>query len=352
MILSYEDWMAATAHEGNLLEKVRKGRGRIVRIDVVLKAWHENKNKSADLRTAALVDILKECYMWNANKTKEAAKKSTSKRLEAVKALWKDAMDELTVLHTLGLGVTLEAHTKFETRKATGRTHGNLARMKQVYAHERKAYEQSGKTRAPSATALHDKFDEQKEAGQFKKLDYKDISFKQFRELDRLAGEKKNVIYLSKSQRLQYIAWPANNGLLCRADGSLVVVGKGKMWIYAADKYGNFFTADHRMLGAATELVNHSSLNAGKDVLCAGWIITDQGLLTMINNNSGHYKPTPTHLRRLLLALDAEGLDLRHCEVDVYTLDSQKRTVATTYDAIPWMNNPGTAPAKGTQVMS
>jgi hypothetical protein len=54
----------------------------------------------------------------------------------------------------------------------------------------------------------------------------------------------------------------------------------------------DFFIAEHKDLR-----FHHTSFLAGGNVTCAGMIVIQQGIVTAVNNNSGHYRPTKDHLR-------------------------------------------------------
>lgn len=43
-------------------------------------------------------------------------------------------------------------------------------------------------------------------------------------------------------------------------------------------------------------MLNHSTFNAGNEVVCAGMLSITNAQLTMINNESGHYKPDQKNL--------------------------------------------------------
>ena len=44
--------------------------------------------------------------------------------------------------------------------------------------------------------------------------------------------------------------------------------------------------------------IQHSSIFKGDPVLCAGNIYAKKGVITKIDNGSGHYKPKPSHLKK------------------------------------------------------
>ena len=80
------------------------------------------------------------------------------------------------------------------------------------------------------------------------------------------------------------------------------VVANGHQTAYAMDYYGNLYCRDVKG-GFTTDsdtgelkFFNHSSFNAGKNVICAGVLVIKDGLLININNMSGHYRPTKDNL--------------------------------------------------------
>lgn len=60
----------------------------------------------------------------------------------------------------------------------------------------------------------------------------------------------------------------------------------------------------------------HSSYTGGEDVICTGCLSATNGELTYINNDSGHYKPTPQQILLVLDALKAQGVDMTNVRVE------------------------------------
>jgi hypothetical protein len=91
-----------------------------------------------------------------------------------------------------------------------------------------------------------------------------------------------------------------------------------QLWMYAMDSYGNLFISPPPTeAGVSTMLkdggfsfFNHSSFNAGREVTSAGMICVQAGMLRWIDNNSGHYKPTPDKVQQALKMLAADGADV------------------------------------------
>ena len=76
-------------------------------------------------------------------------------------------------------------------------------------------------------------------------------------------------------------------------------------WIYVVTEQGEII-ADRQQVGA----YHHSSLAGGKPVLSAGEFHVDNGVLTEINNQSGHFRTTTESFKQFLVALGQEHVDL------------------------------------------
>jgi hypothetical protein len=119
-------------------------------------------------------------------------------------------------------------------------------------------------------------------------------------------GHLPNVHFARKDERFRELMLVPLDGLLYKSNGSLCDVG----WnAYAVDIYGNLLIAkanrswQHGQGGAQ---FNHSTLAAGRDVICAGEIRIVKGLIEYISNESGHYKPTALQLANAIFVLSEE----------------------------------------------
>jgi hypothetical protein len=82
---------------------------------------------------------------------------------------------------------------------------------------------------------------------------------------------------------------------------------------YVASISGDFYSGPHNV--GALKVGNgryHSSYLAGNAVLCAGEIRIRDGVVSHINNNSGHYQPNGSNLARAVEALAVEGANIRN----------------------------------------
>lgn len=126
------------------------------------------------------------------------------------------------------------------------------------------------------------------------------------------------VDYLSKADRLKWLVM-VQGGILTHPNGRLVKTpnlyttglydGSRESDMWSMDRYGNLFYKGigGKEAGRDGSYFNHSSFNAGNDVICAGTMVVNEGKLAYIDNDSGHYKPTTVDLKRALEMLYARG---------------------------------------------
>ncbi len=143
-------------------------------------------------------------------------------------------------------------------------------------------------------------------------------------------GNEKYVHLLRKNERIsKFLTWP-EKGLYYKQVGVPYSTPHDSPDLYAMDRYGNLvtisakvyldlnsgeFTTKARALMAQH---NHSSLNAGGDVICAGMMAFNQGRITYIDNCSGHYKPTPRHVQNCVRSLHvADSADMSQLRIRV-----------------------------------
>lgn len=131
---------------------------------------------------------------------------------------------------------------------------------------------------------------------------------------------KTHVHFMRKSERLHNMII-VTDGLLTHKGAKLTTAARD--YIYVMDTYGNLFyqnaLVDGPMAGDYASQYNHSSLNAGADVICAGMIEVKEGVLKLLSNESGHYAPSYLNLVECLKMLVTDGVDLTTTEVRIYT---------------------------------
>ena len=314
-----------------------KSRGRLYQVDRALEAWHAAALGFDDeMKLAAAYALQKECKKWIKIKQSEKSKQSTQARMKVVLTLLQqstECLDEL--VNAFGLS---RAQNRFEERKFTRGSNDFSRPLQGVYRHERTLYLEHGKKRAPSGTLFDGQLKHEKV--KWKGPHFQDLSLNQYKKLDKLTQSKLNVLYLNKIQRLKYMAFPVN-GLLCDSEDNPITTKIKRGEPYAMDRYGNLFVDDRGVLQMQHQ-VNHSTFNSGREVICAGSISIREGLLKMIDNCSGHYKPTKEHLREAIIVLAEEGVNLTEAVATYLVPPAPGRTdwLTRTLPALEFLDNP------------
>jgi hypothetical protein len=350
--------------------------GNIALIDHALaNYWNSAQQPAA--RIAELTDIARECSRWLRKKvakseyktigfftTKERNVRLTDRKL-CIRDLGNAALQELKTLTTAAnpalqnwLNVNSLGEQKAGLHYAMHKMNRlgalryvapgpQLKSLSAGYGHERTTYLNSHKTMARAGTGVHGTHtgfrgdadglefflrkagnspDFIKKAMKLQQrmqtLNMDQISLEDYTLLDQIGrslGEfgstSGHLTYLKKQQRYQHLMLPDANGKLRDFQDNLV--SPGQPWMYAMDENGSLFAKVPGVEEPGAFFFNHSSFNAGKDVICAGMLLIDNGVLKVINNESGHYKPSRTHLINCLHALQADGVDLSACVVGI-----------------------------------
>jgi len=253
---------------------------------------------------------------------------NTEARRRVIVSLYNEARLELRQYP-----LVVDALDRYARKKAGGAK--NTTGLKSVYAHEGTMYRDlkaqgqfvdSGKPRfAPSATLMNGKADDPRvQRTTFGNGKYfTTLSFEEFAELDHLLASRYRVLYMSKMQRLSYMVAIEDGKFFWVSDGSPVDMtgntvasdlgvaeGGGKTevehrkdtHIYACDRFGSLFMIKNDLQDTKGQDVqlNHSTLLAGREVLCAGTISIKKGVLMGITNLSGHYMPDSNALTTML----------------------------------------------------
>lgn len=265
-----------------------------------------------------------------------------AKRREAIQMV---AEECLVALAQMDPG--LWARTQFDLHKvrslATGNRMNHAKTLSSGYQLERESWLKSGKTRAIAGSGLSE---EVYRLDSKKKTKLSDLSYSDYAKLDKLANGG-TVKYLKKAERLDKMMVLDDASLLCHAssaDRPATTTDKPfptpdrmeaewfgfsgfdrQLWMYAMDSYGNLFISPPPTEAGVSAMLteggfsffNHSSFNAGREVTSAGMICIQAGMLRWIDNNSGHYKPTPDKVQQALKMLAADGADVSETVVGI-----------------------------------
>ncbi len=92
---------------------------------------------------------------------------------------------------------------------------------------------------------------------------------------------------------------------------------------YVLSQGGDFYSGPHfapRQKNSEGMARYHSSYFGGEPVLSAGEIKIEDGKVTEINSSSGHYQPSPTHLRMAVETLALQGVSMATLWVGAFGL--------------------------------
>ena len=356
-------------------------------IDSALKNYrnftHKNstQQKYREQEVAFLNQLAMACLGW-LGKKKGAFKNSLAmnqhhvasplniRRKAAIKELANETMRELYVKITAYGFITVDnmGLIKFNYKKFIAKQNPNampaLNPLSQSYGEERLAYVQSGKKRSIAAghvhqlhkglannynnlqvqnggnapvnqqvtTSFRDYFGVQNvhvpDAIRLAQANVDALTVNDWQILEQIAADSNGnsevgqTQYLTRDERVRYIAVPDGVGMLCDFNNQLITT-PGE-YMYAMDEGGNLMINDQDNFDQVNyALFNHSGFNAGKDVICAGTLIINNGTLVRISNNSGHYKPSQVNLYNCILVLAADGVQLNHTVVQCFMHNSQ-----------------------------
>lgn len=96
--------------------------------------------------------------------------------------------------------------------------------------------------------------------------------------------------------------------------------GRGKSFLgayaYVRTRAGDFYTAPHGAPGAGLAPIHHSSFTQGRKVQSAGMWQVQQGKVTLIDNNTGHYRTDIGHMVALVNFLKEQGVLAADAKID------------------------------------
>jgi hypothetical protein len=249
-------------------------------------------------QNTAAYGIRKACRNFSANPSRNPVVNAAVRNLEA------QAEAELAA--------NLPGWSQFAAAKAQGRG-GQLKALAPGYAHERRQYVAEGKASNPvSASALRDVALADAPVGTnphhlITQMD--DATWDGYAQpggVMRRMGAQNEVLFFDKKERLEHMLVVNSAGRLTWArNGQLFGTPVGSPYMYAMDGYGNLFAKPDNL--GATQF-NHSSFNAGREVVCAGMIGGAGGFVHFISNESGHYQPDRGALYTCVRKLRQAGL--------------------------------------------
>jgi len=244
-----------------------------------------------------------------------------------------------------GLGTAFQ---NYETRSGNGTAGAGFTKLDKGYRFERKTYLED-KTKMPSSgSEIRKIFEGNGKNGH----SFPAINRTQWDEIaaGQWAKQKSSVTqmyFLNKIQRMRLLAicvpraggvtaWENIQGqtLTTKFHSDFPMASLDARQMYAMDRFGNVFV-DYDDFGHGTQVMNlptkgaakaaitargktnHSSLCAGREVICAGMIFFWKGQLIHIDNSSGHYAPKRPALYAAVEILRAAGTNINYLRVGV-----------------------------------
>ncbi len=320
------------------------GRGsEMVLIDSALAEWDAGHSGPQHVQVKALRHITGACATYLKSRIDKSSSLATRRKGEVRKVL------DLALAALKKLDVAEGTFASHKTKAVMhGKFEGKTTSLSGGYQHERTSYVKSGKTAAVAASALHGDIDN------FSTSSYKTYmkSYGEALQQEMVNNKAKaqsnlQVAYLTKGDRMAYLAIP-QGGVFRRPDGTALVStdvnwGKRVGEVWSMDRYGNMFVKNPLSIPNKGRYFNHSSFNAGNDVICAGvCLFNPGGRLVYVDNGSGHYKPDSEAMRTALAFLAEEGVDLREMRVGLLNPVTGE---PVSYQALTVLRTPNINPA-------
>jgi hypothetical protein len=312
-IPSAQDFRNATSPKpAGVIEKMAvsiRGDGSLAQIYASLKKLDAKKDEKLDIVLQAVWEVVVDCKEWLAKKDPTNAGPMHAAPDLVLR------LTEVTNLHIAARAAFEEMKYKSDAFAANKGSRSALPAIPLEGRHqfERVAYLADDKQAHPPSASilLEDK----------KVTDYG--AFR--RKYDAAPGPQTQVQFLRKADRMDFLV-VLEGGLFYGAKGTKKDFGVRKSVsgvygeMYAMDRHGNLFVRDYGGYNPTAEdpaKFNHSSFNAGREVVCAGVALFLKGHLVAVDNASGHYKPSPKQLQAMLVFLAAHGADLTRTRVNL-----------------------------------
>jgi len=333
---------------------------KILRIDNALNIyWQEFDGCSRRDQIALTAGLFMECKNWLKLKSGKSHYKKKlfgpdqenfvlSRRRTAIASLAEECLDALDALEEEAEGND-RLLRRFDRKKVrtlgTGLRRPEAKSLSKGYEFERQLWVNSGKTHTYGGSGMTGGFKDFAQHSQLKRVGGKkkleQLTYTEFERIGDLCNTG-TVRFLKKQERIADLIEVDEEGRLCNATSHApleaeyenvpktrdemlerllaVKVSGGHIHMYAMDSYGNLFA---RWVPYGSQLgghrwFNHSSLNSGREVTCAGMLCVTGGRLLMIDNFSGHYKPSRLNLYNCVKLLQADGVDLSETLVDSF----------------------------------
>ena len=105
--------------------------------------------------------------------------------------------------------------------------------------------------------------------------------------------------------------YDANGRLFDTRTAQTAHSGNGRA-IFVMDEQGRIYASTYQEVGQ----FHHSSLLAGRPVTAAGELVVENGVLKVVSNRSGHYRPPPEINEQIFRSLEVQGVDISRISRD------------------------------------
>ncbi len=312
----------------------------MIKVLAALEAYWENRNNTHIFQEQLLYNLWKVSNNWlelkNSKAQKDGASELLLRRKQEVEVLRDEALAKLEEVSPR----VADAFQRYQVRKQHGTVAQPLKGLGNGYHLEREHYlhgqKTSGATISGSKVDFLLRFEKNTKAQRFVQKGFGNLSLKDTQVLQQLFPNMQPVVYMNKIARLKHMV-QIIDGKICDSEGPILMTGRLSgllvLDLYVVDKYGNLYktsewNSTHKYIEqdrngnyreAKTTQFNHSSLLAGADVLCAGALhigwdnrhqLPTAGVLSAIDNISGHYKPSTENLRNCLEVFQGLGINI------------------------------------------
>jgi hypothetical protein len=351
--------------KGLRIGKLRDIRSKSIKpIDNALAAFDQVRNSyNLGIKSEALQTLLGQCAHWLKVKQTKVSSNSALRR-NAILQLAQQTFDELKTMqrargvdfYNLNKSITTGNQVNYQKKSLSG-----------GYINERKLYLANNKTANPIAAGfVHAgqqnipdvgygrSFTERDQADAILNKSFSTLTDRDYLLLARayassMQNQQAEVVHFSNKEERSgklMVVYPGYNNDFEDINGQpFDTIMQGLFapdagYMYAMDEYGTLFASPPDGLAKRGAYWNHSSFNAGKDVVCAGMIRIHNGVLQSIDNNSGHYKPSRQHLFELLSIFQAEGINLNGVTIAILEPSHLPNTTALhTLTALNFLAN-------------
>jgi len=332
---------------------IKVGGSALTPVIEALAHFHAVSHFGGDEGQKALCSIISQCRKWKRVKSLKLQRAGSAaaaaaaaaagpepnvlKRQRSIDTLMNEAIAALAATSAPNAA----AIQQYETRKDRG-GRGMAQPMSRGYANERVAYIAFNKKKSLSGTLIDELLEAPKsktrtglELGEkadaklqkeFRsKTSFAALSVKDWEKIDKIAaeveGQRLQVKYMTKFERLRWMLESDSNGGLQYVGGRSAACRAGTVHPYAMDEWGNLYTAPDEATKGSYAMFNHSSFTAGDIVVCAGMLeIDNTGRLIHISNDSGHYKPSADRLRALVQILNSSDYNVNLASTEIRTV--------------------------------